>query len=165
MRDSALYRRRAVGGAITGLLAASDARIAGVYAIGLPVALEARSGATVERMTRGESCRSGSYSCAASASSILAAAAFAQSDYKLIWRMLSFALRSRAFRRSERAACPRAPAEVLARGPSESEIPPAFFGFLGSGRPALLSSASGISCAGVTGEVCPAPAHALNLVR
>lgn len=128
------------GGAITGFLAASDARIAGVYAIGLPVALEARSGATVEHMTRGELVsrqvvylrkllRPGSWLRLLSL----------QSDYKLIWRTLGLALRSLADRyraSAQRAHMPQ-PTAVTAAD-LNPKFPPAIFGFLGSGRPALL---------------------------
>ena len=128
------------GGAITGLLAASDARIAGVYAIGLPVALEARSGATVERMTRGElvSKRVVYLRKLLRLRSWLRLLSL-QSDYKLIWRMLSFALRSPACRHEPSAQLAHVPPPTSSPADDlNPKFPPAFFGFLGSGRPALL---------------------------
>lgn len=128
------------GGAITGLLAASDPRIAAVYAIGLPVALEARSGATAEHMTRGElvSKRVVYLRKVLRLRSWLRLLSM-QSDYKLIWRMLSSALRRRAARRKPSAQLAEVP--LPASSPAEDlnpKFPPAFFGFLASGRPALL---------------------------
>jgi uncharacterized protein len=128
------------GGALTGLLAASDPRVAAVYALGLPVALEARAAATGEHMTRGElvSKRVVYLRKALRPKSWLRLLSL-QSDYKLIWRMLRSALRRRAGRHTPSAQLAHVPPP--ASSPAEDlnpKFPPAFFGFLASGRPALV---------------------------
>lgn len=127
------------GGAITGLLAASDARIAAVYAIALPVALQVR-GATGAHMTRGELLRKRVvYLRKLLRPRHWLRLLSLQSDYKLIWRMLSFALLSRAGRHRPSAQLAHVPPPTSP--PAEDLNPkfaPAFFGFLASGRPALL---------------------------
>jgi uncharacterized protein len=128
------------GAAITAVLAAhKDPRIAGVYAIGLPVALEAAK-VSVEHMTRAELLvervsylrklfRPGSWM----------RLLMLQSNYRLIWRMMTSALRSDAGR--QRMTSQLADVPPPASPPAvdlNPKFPPAFFGLLISGRPALL---------------------------
>ncbi len=128
------------GAAITALVASQkDPRIAGLYAIGLPVALEA-SKAGVEHMTRGELLTERvSYLRKLFRPGSWMRLLMLQSDYRLIWRMMTSALRSDAGRQRMTAqlADVPPPASPPPADPNPA-FPPAFFGLLISGRPALL---------------------------
>jgi hypothetical protein len=128
------------GAAITALVAShKDPRIAGLYAIGLPVALGA-SKVSVAHMTHGELLSERvSYLRKLFRPGSWLRLLMLRSNYRLIWRMMTAALRSDAGR--QRMTARLADVPPPASPPSADlnpSFPPAFFGLLISGRPALL---------------------------
>jgi hypothetical protein len=129
------------GGAITGLLAAqNDPRISGLYAIGLPVALEAKTEARVEHMTRNELLAERvSYLRKFFRPSSWKRLLMMQSNYRLIWRMLKSALLGFAAARTGNTQFGDAPAPATpVAADLNPKFPSAFFRLVDSGRPALL---------------------------
>ena len=127
------------GGALTGLLAAKeDARVAGLYAIGLPVALDGFAAA--EHMTRGEL----QYERLRYLHKLMRPSSWLrllslQSDYSLMWRMLTYAFGKRSGRSMRRSQLDEVPPPASPLAANLNPLfPPAFFNLLRTGRPALL---------------------------
>ena len=127
------------GGAITALLAAEDdARVAGLYAIGLPVALDGFP--EPENMTRGElQTERLRYQHKLLRPASWLRLLSMQSNYRLMWRMLTYAFGHRTGRRMAGGQIADVPPPALPLAANlNPRFPPAFFSLLGTGRPALL---------------------------
>lgn len=129
------------GAAITGLhLASRDARVAGLYAIGLPAGLHGAPSGTQESMTRGmlRSKRLLYVRKLFQPASWLRLFSM-RSDYRLMARLLLDALHRPSFQGSAPAPFPAAPPSA-ARPAADlnPDLPPAFFTMLKAGVPALL---------------------------
>ena len=120
------------GGAVTGLLAGQDPRVAGLLALGITPVLASRSADPSLYMTSGELAlmRSSYFTKLVSLKAWLRLVSL-QSDYKVIWRAIVDGMKGGAKTSGESAATPE-------NDNASPLFPPAFFAMAAAHRPMLL---------------------------